>query len=157
MLAAPALSRFLRRCWLPAPSALPVCSQCLPGGSDGTEIPLTDYSSSNSESLIPWLRGHDQGYGFDFLVVSPACSKGDDAGAVSQRCTLNHPLQHTTFITLAGVNHGQLKRVSSSGRARWEKTCWPDPLLALAREQLLWQLPARDALKAMALPPVWLL
>lgn len=30
-LAALVLSRFLRRCRLPAPSALPVCSRCLPG------------------------------------------------------------------------------------------------------------------------------
>lgn len=75
------------------------------------EIPSTDCSSSNS--LSP---AHP--YGPDFLVVPPALM------LVLCACTLNHPLQQETFITLAGVNCRQLERVSGSGRASWEEMHW---------------------------------
>lgn len=52
--------------------------------------------------------GATRRYGPDFLVVPPACSKGDVAAAATQCCTLNHPSQHATSIPLAGVNRREL-------------------------------------------------
>lgn len=112
VLAAPALSR------LPVDAGcqlrLPCLSvpRCLPGGwqwhgNSPSRLFLLHFPVPNTfgqtfgSCRAPGLThvGATPCYGSDFLVVPPACSKGDEAGAVTRCRTLNLLLQHANFIT----------------------------------------------------------